>query len=731
MMMNSFLRTGLCYLTVLLLFTSCHKKEWDSYYGRPSSLAPPIYQELQERGNFTHLLAAIDKSGYQETLNRGGYWTMFAPNDDAFEKFFQENGIKGDEGVDSALAGKIVRYALVYNAYRKAQLADAQASGGADTLRGFKRKTAYYNFVYTENGRKVISANRNGTYDPSDNNNKYIPYFIDQFLSFNHLSPSDYTFFYPNASYSGFNVAGAQVVNADIAAENGIIDEVDKVILPLPSLEDYLNSNPDYSEFKRLLDKLVSYQSNADITERNYALTGSMDSVYVKLYDAGGANGLAFSPNNENFVLSSTDAQSDGWSMVVPTNEALISYEKEILAHFGSFDAAPPTVLIALLNAHLWPTTIWPSRLDITPNSEQELPTFSISDITDKKVCSNGFFFGSSKVQQANVFRTIYGKAFLDPAFSLMTRALDQDIKFSIINPQGHFTMFMMSDKVLAQYGYSYDDDHSEWIYQAPGGTQEGGAGALARVNRILQTSLAVTQNGELDDLSGEGIAETWTGEYIRYKNNTVWAGGNADAGTVVHIDSVARSVNGVVYYVDGLLTFSENTLGYHIEQLANSDPDSFGSFYNYLTHTALWNGDTKTILGIQPGTFYTAFIPTNAAISEAVKEGLLPGDANTGVPDFEPGAPEDQNKVVQFITYHILDKNTVVPDGKKSGSFATLLKTIDGDLTFIKIDNQIGQMKLTDTYGDTANLIEAQSNHLCDRAVIHSIDHVLNYNAH
>lgn len=729
--MSSYLRAGFFYLAILVLFTSCHKKEWDAYYGRPSSLAPPIYQELQARGNFSHLLSAIDKAGYSKTLSKGGYWTMFAPNDDAFEKFFKENGIKGDEGIDSTMAQKIVRYALVYNAYRKEQLIDEQASGGADTSMAFKRKTAYYNFVYTENGRKLIAANRNGSFDPDDNNNKYIPYFLGAFFSAQHLSATDYNFFYPNTPYSGFNVAGAQVVNADIPAENGIIDEVDKVILPLPSLEDYLASHPEYSEFKRLLDKLVNYQSNAAITERNYALTGSADSVYVKLYDAGGVNGLAFSPNNENFFLSSTDAQADGWSMVIPTNDALIPYEKDILVHYGTFDAAPPSVLISLLNAHLWQTTIWPSRFSITPNSEQELPTFNLTDITDSKVCSNGFFYGSNKVQQANVFRTIYGKAFLDPAYSLMTRALDADIKFSIINPKGHYTMFMMSNKVLNDYGYSYDDDHSEWNYQAPGGTVEGGAGALSRITRILQTSVLVTQNNELDNLSGEGIAETWAGEYIRFKNNTIWAGGNADAGTVVHVDSVSKSVNGIVYYVDGLLTFSENTLGYHIEQLANSNPDSFGSFYNYLSHTALWNADTKTILGIEPGAFYTVFIPTNAAIVEAVKDGLLPGDMTSGTPDFEPGDNENQQKVVQFINYHILDKNTVVPDGKKSGSFATLLKTIDGDITFINVNNHVNKMSLVDSYNDTANVIIPQSNHLCDRAVIHSIDRVLNYNAH
>src|SRR5690606_35584804 len=124
-----------------------------------------------------------------------------------------------------------------------------------------------------------------------------------------------------------------------------------------------------YSEFKRLLSMVVSYTSNPNITERNYALTGNADSVFIKYYDAGGVLGLAFSPNNENYLLASTDAQMDGYGMVIPTNDVLIPYEAKILEHYKTFDAAPPAVLMALLNAHLWTTSPWPSQLTAIPNS--------------------------------------------------------------------------------------------------------------------------------------------------------------------------------------------------------------------------------------------------------------------------------------------------------------------------------------------------------------------------
>jgi len=729
MRMNTMTRVRiLFFLFCVVSIMACRKKSWDEYYGRPSTLAQPIYQVLEARGNFTHFLKCIDKSGYKSTLSAGGYWTCFAPNDNAFEKYFQENGLSGDEAIDSLTAQKIVKYALVYDAYRKDALTNWQQSSGPDTSIAYKRKTAYYNWVSKEGDSLILAANRNGSYVETDNNNKYIPYFIDNYFAYQGLSSYDYNFFYPKSTYSGFNVANASVITSDIPAENGLIDEIDQVIVPLPSLEEYLNSSDEYSEFRRLLKKVISYQSNANITERNYALTGHTDSVYIKYYDAGNVLGLAFSPNNENYMLATTDAQTDGYGMAIPTNAALIPYETQILEHYKTFDAAPPAVLIALLNAHLWTSSPWPSKLQSSTNSSSETPTFSLSNVIDKKVCSNGFFYGINAVQQANVFRTVYGKPFLDPAYTLMTRALDADIKFSLINPDLKFTMVMMSNKTLIDAGYSYNTDRDAWEYLVPGGTVSSGSIPQSRINRILAASVFLTRNGEMDDLSGEGIVESWNGEYVRYKNNTLFAGGNMDEGTVVHIDSVANTFNGKVIYVDGLLTFSEVAIGAHLGRLANSDPDDYSDFFNYLVKSTIWSNSDSTITGMTAGSPYTIFVPSNAAISDAVRSGLLPGNASTGEPNFAPSVLEDQQAVVQFLQYHILNKNQVATDGKKSGNYVTLYSTLDGDPTSIKITNSVGNMTLTGMSGDVAHVKIAQSNMLCDMAIIHTIDKVLDF---
>src|SRR5690606_17765235 len=119
-----FAKILLYYLPLLVFITSCENK--DEYYERPANLEPPIYQQLQAKGNFTTFLALVEKADYKNTLSAAGYWTLFAPNAQAFTKYFAANGISGVDALDKATATKIVTYALVYNAFMTARLSDYQ-----------------------------------------------------------------------------------------------------------------------------------------------------------------------------------------------------------------------------------------------------------------------------------------------------------------------------------------------------------------------------------------------------------------------------------------------------------------------------------------------------------------------------------------------------------------------------------------------------------------------------
>ncbi len=723
------------FLLLIVIGTSC-KKNFDDFYARPAGLEPPIYQTLDAKGNFKSLIALIDKGGYKSILNAAGYWTLFAPNDAAFTTFFKDRGVSGVEAIDSTTARAIVQYLLVYNAFDKIRIDDYQSNTGWLPDQAFRRRTAYYSGFYkdTLEGGKVVQAiqsNRNGLtpYVPADNNNKYIPYFTDIYFNGKNLTASDYTYFYPNSQFSGFNVAQASVVNKDITAENGVIHEIDKVVTPLPSIDEYLRTRPEYSEFKKLYDKyMVSFLADASASARFRTLTGKSDSVFVKYYSSL----LAFSPNNENYIkVQDNDAQQTSWSIFVPKNDVFLTYVNNvILEHFKTFDAAPPQVRADLLNAHMWITPVWPSKFATTPSFLGEEARFNPqADIFDRKILSNGIFYGTNKVQEANIFSSVYGKAYLDPKFSIMTRLLDAELKFNIISPRQKFTMFMIPDVILQAEGYTYNSTSNTWGYQPPGGSLTTGEAIRQRLLRILNTSVI---SGEITTLSGSGIAESYNNEFVKWDNNQVISIGTQDANKVVKVDSMRTASNGRVYYLNGLLTFTDTTLGAHISKLGTPTTSDFNSFWKYLESSGIYNGLSNPrgeILGTTAGTFYTVFAPSNAAISNAVKAGLLPGNVATGVPNFAPTANADKELVNRFLSYHILAKRALIPNGGDSGGFETLLKNTQGDVLSISVLNQVGSLQVTDMNNRKANVIISKSNNLSNRAVIHLIDNYLQYN--
>jgi hypothetical protein len=131
------------FLVFFIVFGSCKKNVIDEFYARPAGLEPPIYQILEQKGNFKNLLALINKAGYKKTLGSAGYWTMFAPNDDAFTKFFQSRGIGGIDNIDSTTALAIVQYLLVYNSETKETIDDYQSNNGLVPDQAFRRRTSY------------------------------------------------------------------------------------------------------------------------------------------------------------------------------------------------------------------------------------------------------------------------------------------------------------------------------------------------------------------------------------------------------------------------------------------------------------------------------------------------------------------------------------------------------------------------------------------------------------
>lgn len=730
-------------LMLLFLCSSC-KKEYNDFYSRPEGLPQPIFQQLQSRGNFTQLIALIEKAGYKETLSSAGYWTLFAPTDSAFRTYYTENNLTGAEAVDESRAREIVTFCLVYNAYKQERIADFQSNTGWVENNAFRRRTAFYTGVYdavNSQGAKIkaISSNRNNNgllfYVDADNNNKHLPIFETGFMAAKGLTAADYTYFYPGSGYTGFNVAHASVSEKDIVAENGVIHVVNRVIQALPSIDQYIGSNPKYSEFKKLLDRfMVQYVLNQSVTQKYRIVTNSSEDVFTKIF----ASNLAFSLNNENFLkLQDNDAQADAYSIFVPENDALLTYINEVLLqYYPSVEALPANVLFDFVNAHLWRTAVWPSKFSTTFNVVGEEARFNASaDVTDKKVLSNGIFYGTNKVQQANVFSSVYGKAYLNPDYSIMTSLLNLDLKFQISNIRQKYTLFLADNAAFNAAGFFVDPTVSnnvneQWRYIPPGGgAQLTGSSALVRLQRIL--NMHVVPQQDITSGISFSVGQTNAGDFLTIENNEVKGSGNLQFAQPALITKTDKAANGSVHYIDKLITFTERTIGKHLESFAASTSSPYNSFWQYLRNSPIYNATTGEIVQIAAGTFYTFFIPDNAAVQAAVDAGLLPFTVSGGrrIPNFRPTSLTERDMVSSFIYYHILNKKNIASNGLESGTFETMYKFPNGDPSTLFVNNSSpNTITVNDMMSRTATVMLAESNVLSNRCTIHLINNYLSF---
>ena len=729
-------------LTVFCL--SCRKEAFDEYYSRPDDLESPIYTRLEEEGRFSKFLQLIEKAGYMETLNQAGYWTLFAPNDEALNQFLQEHNYASVDQVPDAVAEQIVRYALVYNAFQTNHISDYQSNIGWEEGMGFRRRTAYYDGFQKEKVRidgvekEIIvgASNRNnrtvnfGTpyYVEGDNNNKYVTYFHELYRQMNGLSVDDYQFFYPSLGGSNFYFMGGTVAKADIIAENGVIHEVDAVTLPRPSLDQYLQEHDEYSFFRDsiLQQFFVTYEYSPTASKTYEYRTGQVAEVYIKAYDPM----LTFSPNNENFLKEEdNDGQKDGYSMFIPKNEVIEPWVRTVfLEHYKTLNRVPKEVMADFVNTMLWQSMVWPSQFDTKTNSHEESARFTKTDITDKQMLSNGFFYGTNKIQESDLFNTVYKHVILDPEYSLMLMLLEREHKRLVINPGTKFTMFLFSNSLLNSLGYSYNERLNEWSWIDRNGNTMGHGQTQTRLARLLYSHIVETPNDELANIGGtRGFIQTGDralpGEFIKWNNGNIYAAGNERLQEPVQVVGTAKfGNNGRVYYVNNLLEFSNETAGEAMARVATENPN-VSRFWEYVFRSPLYVANDRVITGVAGGSVYTLLMPNNDAIQQAINDGVLPADPGTGdiVGKFQ---------IENFIKYHILTNVNIAADGNADIlSAVTLAKNDNDEALTVNVANSVGNLRFIDRKERTVPTVYRPDLFLSDRIVLHELNGYLNYN--
>lgn len=768
---------NITFIWSLLIFLACNNAKED-YYERPEWLEPPIYKLLEEKGNFSNYLQLVDMANYTQTLNGAGFYTVFAPTDEAFSDFLAKMNLTSIDQIDSTLAKKIVSYSMCVTPGSHESIDDFQDGSSTETEDklfdiAFKRTTYNYKWVYSEtdtegNERYVIDINSSPgvagsasqTFNIDDFNQKNIPFFTAGYMAQKGINATDYNYFYPNTELTEFNVVDAIVVEKDLWAENGIVHVIDKVIQPLNNLEEILTSTQECSIFKNMLDKyMVDYVYAFEDFQLKYEqASGQREDVYIKAY-----RGAAFNLNCENYsgYLANTkrmDAQIDGYTLFVPTNDAMQNFFDNKFFNYGykSLNEMPSYIIEEFVNAHMFMNTVWPTRFATTTNLYGEEARFDAnSNVVKKEFGSNGIFYAVNKVQATNAFSTVLCDVLLNPDYSLFYQALldIEPLAENLKSTKANYLLFPISNQQFTEAGLAYNSNSNNWEFTTASDRPDLGTNAFTALSRLVYLHIILLNNNTIDINNGSGLIKAYNDEYIGYSKGKVYSSGNSSAQRPNIVNAIeSGAVNGQSYALSNAIMFSNGNIGdvlsvssinnqYKATQLMSYLKKMSAATYindegnqSYLTGT-VYSDANKQIKDISNTNFITVFLPNNQAIDQAVADGVL-----KPISDFANGTlgPEilarDNQTLENFIKYHIIKSNIVVGD-VLSTNLSTYRKLDDGTFATLKVEgdnaNSPGSLYVIDNQGRRANVITSSTvtyNILGNRAIVHVIDNYLTY---
>lgn len=339
----------------------------------PDWLGNSIYDELKNpnpanlSGTFTNYLRLVDDLGYAETLSRTGSKTVFPANDEAFERFYQNNGwgVKSYDELTLSMKKQLLYSSMLDNALLLEMLSNV-ANGATNVTKGIAmRHTTGANVVdtithiYGAAGMPVaneywVRHYASGIDLVMDATRPMMVHFTGEQMTTNNITTSgaesdfavitgeEYT---QGATY----IFRDKVVNSDVTCKNGYIQQLQDVLVPPGNLAELIRTNGESSYFSRMLDRFSAPYYDAGTTNNynDYATQNNLpvkDSIFQKRYfsnlSAGGAlnytpDGATLKPDellpfdpgwNQYAPAGTSNALSDVAAIFVPTDKAFEEY---------------------------------------------------------------------------------------------------------------------------------------------------------------------------------------------------------------------------------------------------------------------------------------------------------------------------------------------------------------------------------------------------------------------
>lgn len=314
---------ALCVVSVAGAVTSCADDyKWDNE--NPSWLGSSIYEYLQKDGNYKNFVRIIDEMGYAEVLGKTGSKTLFVADDQAFEKFYQENdwGVKRYEDLTQSQKTLLLFSAMINNAYLVEMMSSTEAGAGdnASPEKGqcLRRETAInvtdsvphlfakdiphsYNVEDKDYWQRFRNDDK-GIYLALDATTPMMTHFLATQLATKNITDEDFKIIVgkereKNDAY----IYDCKIIKQDITCQNGYINVLDKVLVTPQNMAEVLRTGKNTQIFSHMIDRFSAPFYNSSLTDRYRLIYGNdVDSVFQKRYFADRSQGNATLYNDAN-----------------------------------------------------------------------------------------------------------------------------------------------------------------------------------------------------------------------------------------------------------------------------------------------------------------------------------------------------------------------------------------------------------------------------------------------
>ncbi len=725
------------------LLIGCEK---ESKYDRPDWLAGKVYTQIEDSAIFSTFVECLKITGYDTLINTSGSYSVFVPNNDAFQTFFQEHGYSSPEDVPIKLLTDIVKYHIVQNPWSKEQLRSLDVWGWIDPTdetndepKGFKRET----LLKESNLRYGVRSNPDRTNASPDeekviivdtlstnwkrrvftDSRKFVPFFYKEYFDIYDLKLSDFTFYFGRNFENNDDIYfhDAKILGDEIFAENGFVYNIDRVVMPVKNAYEILEEDyPDksYSKFLEMVNKFPRFGYNE--TETNAQESAQQGLDHDSLFD------LTFPELTFNLTRERTKAPpgSTGLpgnvtiryhhSMIAPTNTALEKLEAEYLPggfFWDGIDNSPQSIQRIIINAHLAQNVVY--QTDITNgfyNGEQDMIFLDESSIVQKEFASNAGFIGVDDPIVPRAFSSVTGPIYLRKGYARVMQAIEASGLLPALkrerDPGQEYMLFVEKDENTTAdssllYETTFQNTLSWFAFQITGSSAQRVGISRNDLRTLLLNHIATRQP---TGIPKREFILNLAGNYMIFNNETGEVRGNGKTtqgylGTQ-NVQVIPERIdidadNGSTWDISDWFTYSATQI-YGLIQVY------FPQFHNLIIKAGLANTLTAEYTFLTTSENYTIFVPSAQALVD-VQADTLEGD-----------------DLSRFVLSHFIRREMIFTDDyAKEGYYETLAPNDDGSGNImIHIDPNVDQIDLIGNNGtpftsvmvsDSTNILAGQ----------------------